>query len=302
MSRGGLTGPFDQVNTSSLIDGEFIAEVVDVNDPKKAGACKIRIFGPQDKIPTEHLHWAPPLCNQDPNLNGVSNPATMYAKGTHVTVKYIGGVPYISHSIRKNENDKGKRDQKDGGLDVNKPSSNDSEVGGDRRLLEPHFDGSEGKTPKYDDKGATQHARDVAPNEYGDPQSKDPRGHSAGTLKYKGEKSATEFIKKYNPQNVSGAIPSALDMVLNLKKVKGKMNPKMQSSVGPPQLMQALTFIQKIFDPKKKDSGHIAIMKRVEDFINNTPPETEEEVYVNGTTTPDEVDVVTYVVDGGLYV
>lgn len=47
--------------------------------------------------------------------------------------------------------------------------------------------------------------------------------------------SATDTIKKLNPKNISGAVPQALDLVKNLKNIKG--NPLMALAVGPDQLI-----------------------------------------------------------------
>ena len=66
------------------------------------------------------------------------------------------------------------------------------------------------------------------------------------------KKSATEYIKKVNPKNVSGTIPQALDLIENLKKVKKDMNPRMVSAVGGSQLMGMLKHINSLFKKKKK--------------------------------------------------
>lgn len=63
------------------------------------------------------------------------------------------------------------------------------------------------------------------------------------------KKSVVDTIKKLSPKNVSGSIPQALDMLQNLKKVKG--NPLMIDSVGPQFLMGAMKHIQKLFEKKK---------------------------------------------------
>ena len=61
--------------------------------------------------------------------------------------------------------------------------------------------------------------------------------------------SATKFIKDLNPKNKSGAIPQALDLLTNLKNSQG--NSKMIDSVGPAVLMQAVSFLAKLFSQKK---------------------------------------------------
>lgn len=60
------------------------------------------------------------------------------------------------------------------------------------------------------------------------------------------KKSATDTIKKLSPKNVSGTIPQALDLIQELKKVKG--NPKMVDAVGQQNLMKMLQFLSNIFN------------------------------------------------------
>ena len=66
--------------------------------------------------------------------------------------------------------------------------------------------------------------------------------------------SATKFIKQLNPQNKSGTIPQALDLLNNLKKHKPNENRKMPDAVGPKELMQMLQFVFNKFSKKKLDN------------------------------------------------
>ena len=60
--------------------------------------------------------------------------------------------------------------------------------------------------------------------------------------------SATDFIKAHNPQNLSEIMPSAGDLINNLKLVpKLGLNPAMLESVGIKELMGVLQQIQKNF-------------------------------------------------------
>lgn len=314
MSIGGLTGPVTQLSESGLSGsgsstGQFLCVVVDNNDPKKSGGCKLRPLDIDKKsIPDDKLNWGYPVRPDDPSLSGVSGVATQFLPGSIVWASYAAGQLVIHGSHAAQSNQKKERPQEKGGQDLNKPTSGDGEIGGDRRLQKPFYgsksggqiNGSTEETPEFDDKGPTEHAVLESPNSYGDPTAKNSwntNNWSLGTFKFQGQKSATSFIKGLNPQNISGAIPSALDMVMNLKKVKGNMNPRMPASVGPQELMQALTFIQKIFDPKKQDKEHNTRIQMAEDFINN-PTEEEQSTSSNSGST-EEVGTVITIVDGG---
>jgi hypothetical protein len=70
-------------------------------------------------------------------------------------------------------------------------------------------------------------------------------------------KNATAYIKKLNPKNKSGAIKEALNLLENLKKVKGMMNPNVPSAVGASSLQSAISQVAKDFaapvDPVDQD-------------------------------------------------
>jgi hypothetical protein len=70
-------------------------------------------------------------------------------------------------------------------------------------------------------------------------------------------KNATAYIKKLNPKNKSGAIKEALNLLENLKKVKGMMNPNVPSAVGASNLQNAISQVAKDFaapvDPIDQD-------------------------------------------------
>ena len=60
-------------------------------------------------------------------------------------------------------------------------------------------------------------------------------------------KDATAYIKKLNPQNKSGAIKEALNLITNLKKVKGMMNPTVAGAVGAASLSSAISQVGQDF-------------------------------------------------------
>lgn len=60
-------------------------------------------------------------------------------------------------------------------------------------------------------------------------------------------KNATDFIKKRNPKNISGTVKKALDMIQELQKIKGMMNPTMPESVGASNLAEAMAQVAKDF-------------------------------------------------------
>jgi len=76
-----------------------------------------------------------------------------------------------------------------------------------------------------------------------------------------GKDSANEFIKKVNPQNVSGVVKSALDLISNLKQSQG--NPTMVDAVGASPLASMMSqvaadFAQpSIHDDKEARKKHL---------------------------------------------
>lgn len=68
------------------------------------------------------------------------------------------------------------------------------------------------------------------------------------------KKSATDTIKQLNPQNKSGAIPQALDLIKQLKTVGPNQNPKMPDAVGQQNLMGMLQFISQLFGQNKQQN------------------------------------------------
>lgn len=61
------------------------------------------------------------------------------------------------------------------------------------------------------------------------------------------KRDATGTIKKLNPENKSGTIKEALNLIQNLKKVKGMMNPKMPDAVGASNLAAAMQQVSQDF-------------------------------------------------------
>lgn len=78
------------------------------------------------------------------------------------------------------------------------------------------------------------------------------------------KKSASEFVKKHFPNNASGSVPQALDMIKQLKSIDGMINPKMPSAVGAGNLVAMLKHIQKLFNPPEKK-------KQIEDELKKNP-------------------------------
>jgi len=317
VSGGGLTGPIQDQSTSSLMPGGnqsglVPCVVIDNKDPKKAGAVKVRPLDiSKQAVPDDKLNWAQPF-RKDSALHGVSGPATEYIPGTLVWCTYVGGQLKVVGSEGSLTNPSGDANQDKGGKYVPKPVADGDNEGKDLRIINGYWGSKNGgilngiseETPKHDTKGPTEHAKLESPGSYGNitalKSSFNPNTFSLGTVKFDGQKSATQFIKGLNPKNLSGAIPQALDMILELKKVKGGLNPKMIQSVGPQNLFGALQFIQKIFDPKKKDTEKNDQLQQVQDFINTVQEEEEE---LRPTLAPaDTIDTITVVVDGGAYV
>lgn len=142
----------------------FMAEVVSVDDPLQSGRVKIRLIGAQAdtiNIPDENLNWATSKHSvSDPNLSGVSGPATGLLKGSHVFVEMINGVPIVTGSLRKSVNKDENPDSAQGGNDLNPLGRDSSNKGGDFRLIK----GPDGdKPPVFDDKSIIEYASTDAP-------------------------------------------------------------------------------------------------------------------------------------------
>lgn len=78
---------------------------------------------------------------------------------------------------------------------------------------------------------------------------------------------ASETIKQFNPKNISGILPQALDLQKTLKESKG--NPKMVDSVGLENLMaafkslMALFAVKSVIPPTLTPLDIIAILKKI---------------------------------------
>lgn len=78
----------------------------------------------------------------------------------------------------------------------------------------------------------------------------------------------TAYIKKRNPNNKSGTIKKALDMIQQLDKIKGMMNPTMPESVGASNLASAMSQVASDFsapvDPEdQKKTTLEAILRKL---------------------------------------
>lgn len=89
--------------------------------------------------------------------------------------------------------------------------------------------------------------------------------------------SATEFIKKYNPQNISGTVKESLGMLQNLKNSKGLVSAF--NALGHNQLLDTVKdILKRIKDDKKDDQDKAkeieALAKKIQDdlFKIVTPP------------------------------
>jgi hypothetical protein len=81
--------------------------------------------------------------------------------------------------------------------------------------------------------------------------------------------SATDFIKKFNPNNTSGTVKSSLDMLQNLKKSKGLI-PAFQA-VGPEHLLGVLQDVMKRIKQEEKEAIEEVekIVTKVQEAIKN---------------------------------
>lgn len=95
--------------------------------------------------------------------------------------------------------------------------------------------------------------------------------------------SANDFMKTKNPQNISGSIKKALELIDKLKKSQG--NPEMPDSVGPENLANMLSQVAQDFS---KESPHddkeerkrylreqIAKLKKMLEDLRAIVPQTE---------------------------
>jgi len=78
-----------------LIDKSFLGMIEDINDPKKEGRCRLRVFGMHDGLETQDLPWAYPIqksafFGQDGKSGSLSIPK----RGSVVAVKFNNGNPY----------------------------------------------------------------------------------------------------------------------------------------------------------------------------------------------------------------
>jgi hypothetical protein len=142
----------------------YIAEVISVDDPLQSGRVQIRLMGAQAdtiNIPDENLNWAGSKHSvSDPNMSGVSGPATGLLKGSHVFVEMINGVPIVTGSMRKSVNKDEDADSAKGGNDLNPLGRDQTNKGGDYRLVKGPEDG---KPPVFDDKSIIEYASIDAP-------------------------------------------------------------------------------------------------------------------------------------------
>ena len=81
------------MNRDKLKNETFLGLVVDNNDPKKLGRCKVRVFQVFDKLETQDIPWAMPW----KDLNG--NEFTVPEVGKYVSVVFDQGNKYTPEYI-----------------------------------------------------------------------------------------------------------------------------------------------------------------------------------------------------------
>jgi hypothetical protein len=78
-----------------LRNAEYVGEVINVDDPKQAGRCKIRVYGKFDELPDANLPWAYPEANiVFSSSNGGSGRLSVPRVGTMVKVTFFNGDLY----------------------------------------------------------------------------------------------------------------------------------------------------------------------------------------------------------------
>ena len=88
--------------------------VIDDNDPKQSGRCKVRILGHQDdigKIPDDKLQWISCMVNGSPQIRQVGRSGGTYLKGSKVVLQNLGLQGWvITGAVSNDENDPSKQD------------------------------------------------------------------------------------------------------------------------------------------------------------------------------------------------
>lgn len=85
----------DQWVKDDLRNMEFLGVVVDVEDPKKIGRCRIRVFGKFDDIEDGDLPWATPYRNLSFGQDGGSGQFSTPKKDAVVRVRFNNGNIYF---------------------------------------------------------------------------------------------------------------------------------------------------------------------------------------------------------------
>jgi uncharacterized protein involved in type VI secretion and phage assembly len=96
----------DKEKPSLVFNGNYRGEVVDVQDPLKAGRIRVRVFGVYDDLPNEVIPWA---IYADPFMGGGSNSGgfwvpdvgdhvwVFFENGKHLQPVYFAGAPAAVH-------------------------------------------------------------------------------------------------------------------------------------------------------------------------------------------------------------
>lgn len=251
----------------------FFAEVVDVNDPEHGGRVKIRVFGDQDdksNIPDDKLRWARPVFPiTNPIKSKVGTPVTGLMKGSRVWGFYADQdkqIPYVMGSIGSTGRFGSLTDTANTPRDIPTPVANGlpSSGGaswpvGDLRLL---FNNG---APRLDVQSIIKFAEGMA----GTGPARNANTPTIATQNASGS-SALDFVKKIDPNNLSGALGK--DIFSLLKNFQNSPFQKFTSMVGGQQLINSVNeVVNKLFNQNnnsQQDDKRILI-ETLLNMINN---------------------------------
>lgn len=63
----------------NLRDGHWLGEVVDNEDPKNLGRCRVKVYGKFDQLPTDVIPWATPMTRDHVGSHSIPNVGTIVA-------------------------------------------------------------------------------------------------------------------------------------------------------------------------------------------------------------------------------
>jgi hypothetical protein len=247
-------------NIDGIIQSQqcVVGIVVDDNDPKQTGRCKIRILGHQDdigKIPDDKLQWISPIVNGSPQIRQVGRFGSTYLKGSKVVLQNLGLQGWaIAGALSNDENDPSKQD-------INHVATDNSPmlINNGQNVAMRLFNGQSSRalTPStqslykligtnshlLQDPIAAIHNLAPTPEIYGKRTSiKVPAGQfkSIGFERYFGEvKNVQSFM---SGKSIPALIPNALGMIEQLKKtaIQGLNIPAIDSVGGLQNILGAL--------------------------------------------------------------